>query len=103
VLHHRLLDVHVLARLHGVGGNPGMPVVRGGDDHGVDIRPGEHLAVVARGEDVRPPQFLRPGQAAIVDVRHGNQLDARHPEGHTRVAHALPARADEGNLQAIAG
>src|ERR1035441_659415 len=55
LLHHRLLHVDVLARLHRLGGDARMQVIRRGDDHGVDVLAREHLAIVARGEQLGAP------------------------------------------------
>ena len=43
---HRLLQVDVLARGHGVDRHLRVPVVRRGDEHAVHIRPGEQFPVI---------------------------------------------------------
>ena len=42
-------------------------------------------------------------EPAVVAVGHRDQLHARHLHGLARVAHALPARADQRNLNVIVG
>ena len=103
VLDHRLFDVDVLARLHGVDGDARVPVIRRGDDHGVDVRPRQHLTVIARGEDVVAPHLLRPFQSSVVDIRDGHQFRAGDAERRARVPHALPSRANQRDLDAVEG
>ena len=50
-LHHRLLAIDVLAGVEGVDADAGVPVVRRGDDDGIDVLARQDLAVVARRED----------------------------------------------------
>ena len=57
-----------------------MPVVRGGDDDGVDVFAREHFAVIAGGEDVAAPLFFRASQPAFVNVAHRNELRAWHAD-----------------------
>jgi hypothetical protein len=70
-------------------------VARRGDDDGVDVLAREDLPVVARGHDVRTPAFLRAFEPPVVDVGDGDQLHARNPRGHDRVARSHAARADQ--------
>ncbi len=51
-----------------------MPVVRSCDDDGVDVFPGKNLAVVARGEYVRAPEFLAMIEPSLIAIGDGNQL-----------------------------
>ena len=80
-----------------------MPVVGCANDDGVNILAGEDLVVVAGGEDVVAPDFLAVGEAAVVAVGHGDQLDARNLHGDFGVALALAACADERDLDVIVG
>ncbi len=98
---HRLFAVDVLAGLHGVDGGALVPVVGGGDDDGVDVFAGEDLAVVAGGEDVVAPELLGVGEAAVVAVGDGDELDAGNLHGDLGVALALDAGADEGKLNVV--
>ncbi len=98
---HRLFEVDVLARVHGVDGSLLVPVIGRGDEDGVDVLAGEDLAVVAGGEEVRAPQLLRVGEAAVVAIGDGDELDAGNLQGEARVALALDAGADQGKLDVV--
>src|SRR3954447_1708754 len=100
---HRLLAIHVLARLHGVNGGLLVPMVGGTDDHGVDVFAGQDLAVVASGENIVAPEFFAARQAAVVAVRGGDQLDAGYLNSCLSVELSLPAGADEGDLDVVVG
>jgi hypothetical protein len=76
LLHHRLLDVDVLARFHRVDRHLRMPVIRRGDDDRIDVRTRENLAVVARGEQVCAPGLPGERQAAVVDIGDRDERDA---------------------------
>ena len=54
----RLLDVDVLAGLDGIDGLPGVLVVGRGDDHGIDVRVFQQLAVVGIGLGLGPEDLL---------------------------------------------
>src|SRR5207253_4913295 len=92
---HGLLEIDVFAGVHGVDGRLLVPVVGRGDQDRVDVRAGQNLPVVARGEDVVAPELLRVGQAPVVTVRNRHQLHARRLDRSPGVALALPARADQ--------
>ncbi len=49
---HRLLDIDMLARLHGITGNRGMPMIDRGTEDDIDIPVFEELAVVLVSLDV---------------------------------------------------
>src|SRR5262249_6265522 len=102
LLDHGLLDVDVLARFHRIGGDARVPVIRRADDHRLDVRPCEHLAIVARGEDLAAPDLLRAGEAAVVDVGDRRELDARDAQRAARIGRSLSARADERDAGTIA-
>ncbi len=98
---HRLFEVDVLAGLHGVDGGALVPVVGRGDEDGVDVFAGEDFVVVAGGEDVLAPELFGVGEAAVVAVGDGNQLDAGDLEGSCGIALALDAGADEGEVDGV--
>jgi hypothetical protein len=101
VLNHRFFEVDVLAGVHRVDGDLLVPMIGRGDDHGVDVGPREHLAIVARGEDVLSPELLGARQAAVVDVGDGDDLDTGRGEGDAGVPHALAAGADQRDLDLV--
>ncbi len=90
LLDHGLLAVDILAGVHGVDGDLGMPVVGSADDDGVDVLALEDLAVVACGEDPVAPEFADAGEATVVDVGCGGDFDTGVLEGVADVALALP-------------
>ena len=100
---HGLFEVDVLAGVHGVDGGLLVPVVGRGDDDGVDVFAGEDLVVVAGGEDVVAPELFGAGEAAVVAVGDGDELDAGNAEGGGGVALALDAGADERELDVVVG
>jgi len=100
---HGFFEVDVLAGFEGVDGGLFVPVVGGGDEDGVDVLAGEDLAVVAGGEEVGAPELFGVGEAAVVAVGGGDQLDAGNLQGEFGVALALNAGADEGELDVVVG
>ena len=59
----------------------GVPVVGSGDDHGVDVFAREHLAIVARGEDLVAVDLAGARQPAVVDIADGREFDAGNGDG----------------------
>jgi len=101
LLDHRLLDVHVLARLHRVDRHRHVPVIRRRDDDGIDIRPRQHFPVVARREEVSAPELFREREPSFVDVGNRHQLDARRLQRRAHVLLAANARADRGKANPV--
>ena len=87
--------------LHGLDGDARVPVIRGRDDDGIDLRAREHLAVIARGEDTVAPDFFGPRQAAVIYVGDRDDLHAGNAERRPRVAHPLQPCPDERNLDRV--
>ncbi len=79
VVGNRFLDVHILAREHGLNRGEGMPVVRCGDDHSVQVFAVEHRAIVARALGLIALLFLdafhRLVGVFVIDVGNRNDLD----------------------------
>ena len=98
----RLLAVDVLARLHGVDADLGVPVVGRADDDGVDVLAVEELAVVL--VDVGLPfadvlVSLARSACRLVDVADGEEVAvAGGPPG---VARALATGADQAEAGPI--
>ncbi len=95
----RLLNVDVLAPLHGGHRNHGVQVVRRGDDHRVDV-----LLLVEHLAEIRP--LLRVG---ILLEDGGRVLGVHVAQGHDVLARALgdvvlphAADADAGDVQLLA-
>ena len=78
-------------------------MVRRADNHRIDVLARQDLVVVARRKNIVAPDLLAARQSSVVAVRHGHQLHARHLHGGPRIPHALPARADQGDLDVIVG
>src|SRR5207244_1295923 len=74
----RLLAVDVLARLAGVDGDQGVPVIRRGDDHRIDVLEVEQLAVVGEGGAGLAGRLLHPRlgfrEPAFVHVADGHSV-----------------------------
>ena len=100
---HGLLAVDILAGVHGVDGGLLVPVVGGGDEDGVDVLAGEDLAVVAGGEEVVAVDLFHVGEAAVVAVGDGDELDAGDLHGPAGVALALDAGTDESEVDVVVG
>ena len=114
-----LLHVDVLARRAGQHRHGRVPVVGGGDDHRVDVRPVQQLAEIAEagGSPPRHGQaFLEPRRVDLADRRHlavglgqeieqvalADEADADHPDAHPVVRAEHSARRGGGG-QAGAG
>jgi hypothetical protein len=80
-----------------------VPVVGGRDQHCVHVLAREDFLVVARREDLLAEQLLRARQAAVVEIGHSNEFDARSLQRRLGVARALDAQADRGEANAIGG
>jgi hypothetical protein len=102
-MNHWLLAIHVLARLHRVDGSLLVPMVRGGDEDGVDVLARKDLAVIAGGENVVPPDLLAMREPAVIAVGDSNKFHARNLYGGLGVSLALNAGADERELNMIVG
>ena len=98
-----LLAVDVLAGLHGQDGTQGVPVVAGGDQHGVDVGPSEQIEHVAiHGAIVVAILLVGHGLDRLAalgpDVAYGHELHVRL--GHHALDQVVPAaRADADGPQ----
>jgi hypothetical protein len=125
-VHDRLLEIHVLARLHGEDGLRRVPRIVGGDDHRVYVLVLEQLAEVAVAARLRRPG-LGLVDALLPDVAQGAHLDvARRGEARIDLAvvhasgregldvvaratnetsheHPAAAAADEADVHAVVG
>jgi len=103
----RLLAVDVLAATGRLDGAQGVPVVGHGDEHRLDVVPGEHLAVVhvalavaaaVRGVD----EVDRHVAELLVDLRDAEDPDLAVLDQAAQVVLALLADADEAHRDAVA-
>ena len=102
VVHHRLLAVDRLPRPERFDRDRLVPVVRRAHDDRVDVVAGEDFPVVARREDVAVA--LASGvEAPVEDVARGHEFDAGDAQRRVHVGHAHPARADDGQADAVGG
>ena len=101
LLDHWLFAVDILACRHCVDGDFRMPVVGRPDDDGVDVRPGENFAIVARREDVVAPTFFGASEASVVDVGDGDKLGESCGECGDGIAGTHASGADEGELDFV--
>ena len=78
-----------------------MPVVGRRDQDGVHVFACKNLAVIAGGEDIRPPEFFAVGQAAVIAVGGGDKLNPRDLHRDGRVMLPLNTCADESELDGV--
>ena len=122
----RFFAVDILARAGGGDGHDGVPVVGDGDDDGVDVGPGEDLAIVDAGKTSSDGTILRlrrieliddplgrfsakvlgGGFVAVagpVDIADGPDMDIRQLQKALEVVGSLVARSNHGQNNPIAG
>ena len=96
-----LLQVQVGARLDGLDHGQGMPVIRRGDLHQVEILLLEHLAVVGEhprllfGCLARGHHLGAAGHHLLVHVAEGYDFDRRHLHQPEDIGLAVPSAPDE--------
>ena len=101
LLHHRLFDVDILAGGQRFGGDPGVPVVRRCDDHRIDVLAREHLAVVARGEQMVAEALLSPVEPPLVNVRGRDHIGQTRSQGRLGVSGPHASDPDGGKSDAV--
>ena len=84
--------------MEGIDGGLFVPVIGGCDQDGIDVGASEDFAVVAGGEEIGAPEFFCVGEAAVVAVGDGDELDAGDLESDAGVVLALDAGADESEM-----
>src|SRR5262249_15305898 len=104
----RFFTVDVLARLAGLHGDDGVPVVRSGDEARVDVVAGQHLAKVAVDLGILVAVTLVdriPGAIALLlaDVAGGDHLHLLKAHQGAHVARALATGADRGHHDTVIG
>jgi hypothetical protein len=102
VVHHRLLLIDRFARLHRVDGDPGVPVIGGADQDGVDVRAVQDLPIVARRGDLGAEHLARADQPPVVAVGGGHELGGGHFQGRFRVDEPDDAHPDRGDPDRVA-
>ncbi len=99
----RLLDIDILARLAGVDGLQGVPVVGCGDDDGVHVLEFEQLAVVLEPLGAGADLLRREVEVGLVDVADGDDLGVGLLEEAVEHLVAAVAQADEAEADAVIG
>src|SRR5207253_1244982 len=89
--------------LQRVDGDPGMPVVRCSDDHGIDVLACKHFAMVAGGKNVSAPQLSAAFNTALVEVACGDELNTGERGRHACIALAHATGANQRDLDIIVG
>ena len=93
----RLFDVDVLAGGAGEHGRRGMPMVRRGDQYGVDVVAIERAAKIAIRRALAARPIARATRVAVVHVASSDELHARgalHPVGDQPAAAAASDQRD---------
>jgi hypothetical protein len=114
VVRERFFAVHILASIQGGDGDDGVPVIRRGDDDGVDVLAGEELAEVAvglaafEGGVLVLAVALGDGLLGVltavgIDIADGDDLDFFATEEVVEVTAVHLAVADEAEREALAG
>ncbi len=104
----RLLAIHVLAVLHGVEGNQRVPMVRRGDQHGVNIRPPGDLVKIVVGSAIAVAVASIDRAFGLVPVA-GHHVANRHDlhlfeaQETAHVAAALAPHADATHDNPVIG
>ena len=101
-----LLNIDILAGLHGPDGAEGVPVVRRGDGDGVDVLAFEQASDVFAGLDgdalVRPLLFLST-EDGVIDIAQAGDAGAFDAGETLEVITAASAEADDGDAHVVFG
>ncbi len=79
-----------------------VPVLGCGNDHGIDIRPREHGAVVL-GDLDGGVKLFGGSEMAVVQIGDGDHADARIGVEQPQVRAALNADSDESQIDLVIG
>ncbi len=107
-MRHRLLQVDIFAGFESIHSHAEMPMVRGGDEHGIEIGAGQEIVIIVihvflgEAEEVAGALFAFGVEIADADDLHaaggvGVLLD------HLDVTETHPADADDAEVDAIVG
>ncbi len=97
----RLLHINIRARLDRGDHRQGVPMIRRGDEHNVEVFLLEHLAIVGIGarlllRDLPSGDHVRGvGEHLLIDVAQRNDLDRRDLDQAKQISLAIPPAADE--------
>jgi hypothetical protein len=100
---HRLLAIHIFARLHRIDRGLLVPKVGGCDDNGVDIFALQDLGVIARGKNIVAPEFFAVLKPSVITIGHGDKLDPGNLQRDLGISLALATRTDQGELNMVVG
>ena len=103
VVRRRLLHVHVLARVAGIDGHEGVPVLGGADDDGLNVLVLEQLAVVAIHLRLPAGGLEAILHVRLVDVADGDHIHVRLRDESPFVRCSLIPAPDEADADAVAG
>jgi hypothetical protein len=76
-------------------------VIRCRDQHRIDVAARQHLAVVARREELIAPALPGERQPSVVDVGGRHQFDAWRPQRREQILLAANPDADCGEADAV--
>ena len=112
-VHHRFLTVHGLPGLHCINRYSTMPMVRCGDDHGVDVIASDHLPIIPGGEDIDfhllvlfallAPLLFGFLEPPVIQIARRHELYAFDIEGGVDVDRAHAAGTDDRYLDLVVG
>ena len=107
VMARRLLEIDMLAGLHGHDGRGGMPVVGHGDHHGIDILRLEQTAQIPLAAGFAPADLgdilAAFGQSARIDIAHTGYLAVPHLRKTLSQGIAARIHADHADPDALVG
>ena len=100
---HGFFAIDVLACIERVDGNLFMPVIRCGDDHGIDVFSVKDIFIMFGSKDIIAPLFPGGIQPACIKVAYGNQFYTRHLQGGIGIVRAHATCSDQRNLEIVVG
>ncbi len=103
VVAERLFDVDILARLAGEHGGNGVPVIRRGDQHGMDVLPIQRPAEILVALRLRGGKRARArlGDRGVRDIADGHEGNVRHFGHVPRDQASTASTADERDVHSI--
>ena len=103
IMSQRFLDIDILAGFTGIDRHRHVPVVRAGDQDGVDVLAVEDLAIVFGGECLGIRQLFRFVQVGVVHVADSRDPDSGNLGQGLHEVHAPPARTQAGDVERVVG
>ena len=100
---HRLLAIHIFARLHRIHRDLLVPMVGGSDDDGVNVFALQDLGVVTSGKNIVAPEFFAVLKPAVITIGHGNKLHPGNLHRDLGISLTLATRTDQCELNMVVG